>query len=116
MARLSRLVRSALRRRTRRLPTGPHSGEDRPDRGRLLRWGNPAPIAAPAGGGGAPQVAVDRLRATGLRTAGPSGRARLRRYRLEQLMSDQMEPRAVHLVGRCSSPGSTPYASIACAT
>jgi len=44
---------------------------------------NPAPIAAPAGGGGTPQVDVDRLRATGLRTAGPSGRSRLRRYRLE---------------------------------
>ena len=38
--------------------------------------------AAPAGGGGAPQVAADRLRAPGLRTARPAGRSRLRRYRL----------------------------------
>src|SRR5580704_1863717 len=82
MAGLSRLVRSALRRRARRLPPGTHSGGDRPDRGRLLWRGDPAPLAAPAGGGGASQVAVDRLRATGLRTAGPSGRSRLRRYRL----------------------------------
>ena len=44
-------------------PAGADPRGDRADRGRRLWRRDPAPSAAPAGGGGAPQVAADRLRA-----------------------------------------------------
>src|SRR5262245_58950090 len=82
MARLSRLVRPALLRRSGRLPPGAHPPGDRPDRGRCLWRRDPACLATPACGGSEAQVVADRLRATCVRAAVASRRSGVRRPRL----------------------------------